>query len=90
VAKRKSASRQRLAPITGPELIKLLVKDGWVEGRMATHGRSLSKRFSDRTRVTIVPTKNEPLTDGTLAAILGPKQAGLGKSGLRELIAKYG
>ena len=75
--------------ISGKKLVKLAVKDGWVVGRRTRHGRSLTKKFSDRTRVTVVPYTRAPLDEGTLAAILGPKQMGIGKKGLAELIEKY-
>jgi len=75
--------------IAGKYLIKLAVKDGWEIRRRATHGLSLAKRFGDRTRVTVIPDTRAPLPDGTLAAIIGPKQMGIGKRGLVELIGKY-
>lgn len=76
--------------ISGKKLINLAVKDGWVIRRKATHGIALAKRFSDRTRVTVIPDTRAPLDEGTLAAIIGPKQMGIGKKGLAELIEKYG
>jgi len=76
--------------ITGIQLIRLLKKDGWIEKRRAKHGIALAKSFQDRTRVTIVPYTKAPLDTGTLAAILGPKQTGITKAGLLELINKYG
>jgi predicted RNA binding protein YcfA (HicA-like mRNA interferase family) len=80
-----------LPAITGRQLIRLLKLDGWEEGRRANHGRSLHKTFDDgRTRVTLVPDKRTPLPTGTLAAILGAKQTGLGRDGLATLIEKYG
>ncbi|MBM3156550.1 MAG: hypothetical protein FJ004_04610 [Chloroflexi bacterium] len=80
----------RLAPLSGKKLITLLIKDGWIIKRRARHGLSLFKKFSDRTRVTIVPDTSALLDDGTLAAILGPKQTNIGKAGLIQLIDKYG
>lgn len=72
-----------LPAITGRQHIRLLVLDGWDEGRRVNHGRSLHKRFPDgRTRVTLVP-------DGTLGAILGLKQTGLGRNGLAALIREH-
>jgi predicted RNA binding protein YcfA (HicA-like mRNA interferase family) len=76
--------------ITGPQLIALLTKDGWQAGRVARHGQSLRKRAGDRTLVTVIPTKTEPLPAGTLAAILGPKQTQLGKAGLSRLLERHG
>jgi predicted RNA binding protein YcfA (HicA-like mRNA interferase family) len=76
--------------ISGKKLIKLAVKDGWEIKRRARHGVALAKKFSDRTRVTVVPYTRAPLDEGTLAAIVGPKQMGIGKKGLAELVEKYG
>ena len=76
--------------VTGKQLIKLLVKDGWIVNRRAKHGYSLSKRFEDRTRVTVVPYTRASLDIGTLSAILGPNQTGIGKKGLERLIKMYG
>jgi predicted RNA binding protein YcfA (HicA-like mRNA interferase family) len=79
---------ESLPGISGVELIKLLKDDGWSEGRRTTHGIQLSKRFGDRVRVTIVPTKHKAMPSGTLAAILGPKQTGIGREGLLTLLKK--
>jgi predicted RNA binding protein YcfA (HicA-like mRNA interferase family) len=76
--------------ISGKKLINLAVKDGWVIKRRARHGVALAKKFTDRTRVTVIPDTRAPLDEGTLAAIVGPKQMGIGKKGLAELIEKYG
>ena len=76
-----------LPAVTGPELIKLLIKDGWEVRRRANHGISLSKRLDDGiTIVTIVPTKPRSLPAGTLKAIL--KQTRLSRERLLELIRK--
>lgn len=79
-----------LPAITGNELIKLLAKDGWQEGRKANHGRSMTKKSSDRVLVTIIPMSNESLPTGTLSAILSSKQTRIGRKGLLALIEKYG
>ncbi|MFQ5864557.1 MAG: type II toxin-antitoxin system HicA family toxin [bacterium] len=71
-----------LPAITGNELLKLLSKDGWKVSREATHGRTLTKEFPDRTRVTFIPETNESLPKGTLSAILGTKQTAIGRKGL--------
>lgn len=76
--------------ISGKKLINLAVKDGWVVKRRARHGVALAKKINDRTRVTVIPDTRAPLDEGTLAAILGPKQMGIGKKGLTELIERYG
>lgn len=79
-----------LPAITGPQLIKLLDKDGWENRRKARHGRRMRKQFKDRVRVTVIPEKNVPLPDGTLSGILGPSQTNLRKKGLKRLIDKHG
>ena len=76
--------------ISGKDLIKLAVKDGWAIKHRATHGLSLVKKYPDKTRVTVIPDKKALLPDGTLAAILGPKQMGIGRKGLEALVKKYG
>lgn len=77
--------------ITGKQLIRLLRLDGWEVGKQKTHGVGLRKSTGQgRTLVTIVPNKREPLSDGTLAEILGPLQTGLGRDGLIDLIERYG
>jgi len=76
-----------LPAITGQELIKLLKKDGWVEGRYAKHGRIMTKKFANnRTRVTFIPTKPGSLPRGTLMKILGSQQTNLRKKGLLKLL----
>lgn len=79
---------QKIPSLTGKELIKLLKKAGWIEHRQATHGVALVKRFGERRKVTIVPKTKVTLPDGTLMAILGEKQTGLGKKGLLKLLNK--
>jgi predicted RNA binding protein YcfA (HicA-like mRNA interferase family) len=81
---------RKLPRIRGKEFIKLAVKGGWVIGRHAKHGVTLTKKFPDRTRVTFIPDSRAELDEGTLSAIIGPKQMGIGKSGLFELIDKHG
>ncbi len=76
--------------ISGKTLIKIAVKDGWEIKRRARHGVALVKKISDRTRVTVIPYTRAPLDEGTLAAIIGPRQMGIGRKGLEDLIKKYG
>ena len=77
--------------ISGKQLIKLLQRDGWVVGRKAKHGRCLTKKvMSGRTKVTFVPDTRASLPEGTLSQILGSKQTGIGRHGLRTLIDRYG
>lgn len=75
--------------ITGRQLIGLLEKDGWIVNRSTRHGVAMTKSFSDRTKVTIIPNTRAPLDDGTLGAILGVKQTGIGKAGLRKLMDEH-
>ena len=79
-----------LPAISGRDLIKLLRKDGWEIQRSARHGVALTKRFPDKKRVTVVPTRSTPLAPGTLSAILGAKQTGMGRNGLEKLIKESG
>ena len=76
--------------ITGWQLIALLKKDGWVVGRKATHGRTLTKRVGAITKVTFVKETTSSIPDITLGQILSVKQTGIGKAGLVALIQKYG
>jgi predicted RNA binding protein YcfA (HicA-like mRNA interferase family) len=80
---------QTIPALNGFELIKLLKKDGWIEHRQTTHGIALRKRLDDRTRITIVPKTRATLPIGTLMAILGEKQTGLGRSGLLQLLSRH-
>ena len=79
-----------LPAISGKQLIKLLLLDGWIENRKAPHGIALYKRIDNRHIVTTVPDKKKSLPDGTLHAILGMKQTQLGRNGLLKLIEKQG
>jgi len=82
----------KLPAISGKQLIKLLVEnDGWkVRRKRATHGVALVKDFGDRKRVTIIPDYYVSLDEGTLAAILAPKQTNIGKRGLLDLVNRFG
>lgn len=82
---------EKLPPITGKQLIRLLKKGGWVLGRRTRHGRSLTKTLANgRKLVTVIPDKNSPLPPATLSAIVGPLQARLGRDGLERLIQEFG
>jgi len=81
---------RKLPRIRGKQLIKLVCKDGWVVKRRATHGAALAKKYTDRTRVTVIPDTRAELDEGTLAAIISSKQMGIGKQGLLALIDRYG
>lgn len=79
-----------LPAITGPQLIKLLKRDGWEEDEKRTHGLSMKKSFPNGiVRSTVIRTCNESIPKRTLSLILGPKQTNIGWPGLRKLINKY-
>jgi predicted RNA binding protein YcfA (HicA-like mRNA interferase family) len=80
----------RVPALSGKQLIRLLRKDEWILKGRARHGVALVKHFGDRTKVTVIPDTNASLDDGTLAAILGVKQTGIGKKGLLDLVNKFG
>ena len=75
-----------LPALSGNQLIDILVKDGWQIARKSNHGASLWKKFGNRKRVTVIPTGNKSLPQGTLSAILGPQQTGIGRNGLASLL----
>ena len=74
--------------VTGPELIDLLVEDGWTKVRRTTHGIWLTKwdPQTDRERRTVVPDKPGSLAKSTLGQILSSQQTGLGAAGLQRLL----
>jgi predicted RNA binding protein YcfA (HicA-like mRNA interferase family) len=74
--------------ISGKQLVKILTNDGWVKGRRTKHGIALTKFIGGRTKVAIIPDTRASLPEGTLQAILGIKQTGIGKAGLLELLNK--
>lgn len=76
--------------ITPSQVIRLLVKDGWVKGDKTKHGIALTKKVGNRHLATIVKETNESLPSTTLGLILGIKQSKLGKAGLVKLLNKYG
>ncbi|OGO04628.1 MAG: hypothetical protein A2Y60_02055 [Chloroflexi bacterium RBG_13_54_9] len=82
----------KIPAINGKKLIRLLQKDGWAIPIRGTtkHGVALAKATSGRTRVTVIPDTTASLDDGTLAAIIGPKQTNIGRQGLLDLLNKYG
>lgn len=80
-----------LPSVTGKQLIRLFRRDGWQVVRRVNHGISFS-RFDDSgvKRITVIPDKRAPLTDGTLGAILGMKQSNVGRVGLADMIERHG
>lgn len=73
--------------VRGRQLVALLLANGWKVHRDSRHGLWLIKKTADGTITTTVKDNDEVIPPGTLAAILGPKQTGLGSSGLRRLLA---
>ena len=72
--------------ISGKELIRYLLRDGWVVERDAQHGLFLRKGH----RTTVIRNTSESLRPGTLSAIIGDDQTGLGREGLEDLIRRRG
>ena len=79
-----------LPAISGANLMRLLEADGWTRDRAGRHGIVHSKLFGSVRRITVVPNSTRPLPPGTLQAILGSKQTGLGRKGLSRLIKQHG
>jgi predicted RNA binding protein YcfA (HicA-like mRNA interferase family) len=73
--------------ISGPQLMRLLEKDGWVVKRFANHGARLHKEFEDRAVVTVIHSKSRSLPKGTLKDIL--KQTRVSDENLLQLIEKH-
>ena len=73
---------QSIPAVTGKELIKLLLADGWEIVRRTNHGIFLRKG----PRTTVIKDTSASLPTGTLLAIIGPKQTALGRGGLVALI----
>ncbi len=62
---------QAIPSISGMQLIRLLKRGGFVDGRKSRHGRTLTKRLPEGiTVVTFVPETRADLAPGTLAALL--------------------
>ena len=78
-----------LPAIGSRDLMRLLENDGWTRGRETRHGVAFQKQFDDGPRVTIIPDGRKSLASGTLRAILGPKQTGLGRKGLLRLLEEH-
>lgn len=76
-----------LPAINGTRLIGLLEGTGWEITGRCLHGVTLKKFVAGELRITTIPTKSRSLPSGTLAAILGSRQTGLGRAGLLRLLA---
>ena len=76
--------------MTGKTLLRLLEADGWESVRRNPHGVWLRKQIEGRTRFTTVKDTREDIPQTTLSQILGPKQTGLGREGLKALEEKHG
>lgn len=82
---------REIPPVTGRQLIRLLRRDGWEIRRQRSSHVVLSKVGQDgRQRVATIPNGRSPLPEGTLHAIIGPRQSGIGRSGLQELLDRFG
>ena len=83
---------KNLPAITGFQLIRLLLLDGWNRGKHGTHGQALYKyiKRKQKTLVTVVPRTRASLPASTLGQILNVKQTQLDRKGLAALIEKHG
>ena len=77
---------QKTPALSGLDLIRILKKEGWAEHRQTNHGVALVKKAGGRMKVTIIPKSKASLPKGTLMAILGPKQTGIGSKGLLKIL----
>jgi len=75
-----------LPAISGPDLCDLLMKDGWQVCARCRHGLTLKKVVNGTLRITTIPTKSRSLSRSVLGQILGPKQTGIGRNKLLELL----
>jgi hypothetical protein len=83
--------RDEIPAISGKQLIRLFRPDDWEQLRRVRHGIAFARTGPDgNRRVTVIPDKRGPLPAGTLAAILGPRQSGLGRDGLLAMIQRHG
>lgn len=80
----------KLPSLSSRQLIHLLQTDGWEIARRTKHGVSLTRPIEGRVRVAIVPENRKSLDPEIIGRILGPKQTGLGRRYLENLIAKHG
>jgi hypothetical protein len=82
---------EAIPPVTGKQLIWLFRQAGWDEVRRSKEGIMFAKRFPDgRFASTVISPTRRPLTPGTLGAIIGPRQSGIGRDGLAAWIEPYG
>ena len=79
-----------LPTLTGRQLYRLLIADGWEVRRRSNHGLFLTKQFENRTRTTVIKNTGRDVPNGTLSAILSQRQTGLGRDGLIRLIERHG
>ncbi|HEX7318788.1 MAG TPA: hypothetical protein VF399_00320 [bacterium] len=76
--------------ITPNQLIKLLCLGEWVEHRRSKDGVCIKRKIGKHWQVAFIPIHDAVLDSGTLHAILGTKQTGIGRKGLLDLLNKYG
>ena len=74
--------------VTGKELLKLLLAEGWEKVRRSRHGWWLEKFVDGRTRHTVVKPTRTPVPWGTLNKILSPQQTGLDMAWLRAKLGR--
>ncbi len=79
-----------LPAIKGKQLVRLLEKDGWQNRGKSQHGIYLFKIVSGDYRFDVIPNKSRPLPHSLLSRILSSRQSGIGRTGLRTLVEKYG
>lgn len=75
--------------ITGRELIRLFLADGWTILRRTPHGYLMVKSTDQGLLRTTVKDQSRPLTSNTLGRILSREQTGLGSAGLRRLMERH-
>ena len=81
---------QKLPALTCRQVLKLLLAEGWERKRNTRHAVLLQKRFPDGTKIAFVKDSRAIIPPPVLSDILGPKQTGIGRDGLRRLIERYG
>ena len=70
--------------VTGPELVRALLRAGWVRQRKTGSHAHLTHPNRPGVLVTVAEHAGQPVPIGTLAAVL--KQAGLSGDDLRRLL----
>lgn len=71
-------------------MCRLLRKDVWKEVRKSQHGVYRENQEDNGYRYVVTPVKRKDLPKSLPNRILGSRQSGMGRSGLQEMIDKYG